>query len=69
MSKIQEVYDGWKNLVYPSKISEGVAKVRIKICVDCEFFTKRKTCGKCGCYMPAKVRSLRSKTKCPINKW
>lgn len=66
---LEEIYDGWKNFVFKSKGSELVAKTRIKLCVECEFFTERKTCKKCGCYMPAKVRSLRPQTKCPIGKW
>lgn len=33
----------------------------------CEFFSDKKTCTRCGCYMPAKIRSLN--VKCPEKKW
>lgn len=69
MSLLGEIFDGWKNLAFPSKEIEEVAKKRISICVACPTnkFTEKKTCSGCGCYMPAKVRSPRS--KCPDNFW
>lgn len=67
MSVLAEIYDGWKNYVFPSPEVEEIAKKRIEICVSCEFFTERKTCQKCGCFMPAKTRSVKS--SCPIKKW
>ena len=69
MSVLSEIYDGWKNLTFPSPQVEELAKKRIAICVDnkCGKFRKNKSCALCGCYMPAKVRS--TKSKCKIGKW
>jgi hypothetical protein len=69
MSVLSEIYDGWKNLVFPSPQVEELAKKRIAICVsnECKKFRTNKSCALCGCYMPAKVRSPRS--KCALNKW
>ena len=68
MSVLQEIYAGWKNYVFPSPAVEREAKRRIKICVEnCDKLSDRKFCTKCNCYMPAKVRSLKS--RCPLRKW
>jgi hypothetical protein len=69
MSLLNEIFEGWKNYIFPSPEIETEAKRRITICVknECGKFTKNKTCRLCGCYMPAKVRSVKS--RCPIQKW
>lgn len=69
MGKLSEIYDGWKNYVFPTPEMELKAKERISVCVknECNKFRTNNTCSICGCYMPAKVRS--PKSKCPINKW
>lgn len=67
MSILSEIYDGWKNLAFPSKEMEELAKKRIIICVNCDKFKKNKTCSLCGCYMVAKTRS--KKSKCGLRKW
>jgi len=69
MTILQEIYDGWKNYVFPNPQIEQQAKKRIEICVsnECGKFRTNKFCAMCGCYMPAKVRSPRS--KCKLNKW
>ncbi len=68
MSQLEEIYEGWKNLIFPNKQAEELAKQRIKSCVDCDQFKKdTKRCGICGCFMPAKVRSKES--ECPVKKW
>lgn len=69
MSLLQEIYNGWKNYIFPNKDIEEIAKKRIAICVKnkCGKFTPKKTCKVCGCYMPAKVRSKNS--NCPLKKW
>jgi hypothetical protein len=50
--------------------SEDLAQKRYDICMDCpvrvgQKCAKRK--GGCGCYIPCKIRS--NKSKCPKNKW
>lgn len=69
MSQLNEIYEGWKNLVFQSPEIEKEAKRRIEICAsnECGNFTKLKVCALCGCYMPAKSRNM--KMKCDINKW
>lgn len=67
MSRLSEIFDGWKNLTFKNSKIENKAKIRMKICVECPKLTNRNSCELCGCYMPAKVRS--SKSKCIINKW
>lgn len=69
MSQLAEIYAGWKNYVFPNPQIEELAKKRIAICVgnECKKFRPNKTCALCGCYMPAKVRS--PKSRCAIKKW
>jgi len=41
---------------------------RAKICMGCEYLRPTiRTCKKCGCFMPAKVRL--DFASCPIGKW
>jgi len=69
MSVLAEIFEGWKNYTFPNPQVEELAKKRMAICVsnECKRFRKNKTCALCGCYMPAKVRS--PKSKCAIKKW
>lgn len=67
-----EIYNGWKNVIFSSPEIEKMAKERAKICVECIINDKpgmrnNKTCRICGCFIPAKVRS--EKSKCPLKKW
>lgn len=67
MSRLSEIYDGWKNYAFPNSQVENIAKERIAICVECDKLKKNNSCSLCGCYMPAKVRS--PKSHCRIKKW
>jgi hypothetical protein len=69
MSQLSEIYDGWKNYVFQDPEVEEIAKKRIAICVanECKKFKVNKSCAMCGCYMPAKVRSRKS--RCLMGKW
>lgn len=69
MSQLSEIYDGWKNYVFQDPEVEEIAKKRIAICVanECKKFKTNKSCAMCGCYMPAKVRSRKS--RCLMGKW
>lgn len=67
MSLLEEIYCGWKNYVFPNKDIEELAKKRVVICVDCPKLKLNKICSSCGCYIPSKTRSPRS--RCPLNKW
>jgi len=67
MSQLTEIFEGWKNFTFQNPAVEAEAKRRMAICIDCKRLKKNNVCSLCGCYMPAKVRS--SKSKCKINKW
>ena len=67
MSRLSEIFEGWKNFTFPNPTIEKEAKRRIEICVGCSDLNQRNFCAKCGCYMPAKVRS--PKSKCRLRKW
>lgn len=69
MSRLQEIFEGWKNLTFQNPTIEKEAKRRIAICLknDCKKLNDRNYCALCGCYMPAKVRS--PKSHCRMNKW
>ena len=67
MSRLNEIYVGWKNVAFKNPEIEEVAKNRAKICVLCKNLRGNNTCKICGCYIPAKIRS--PKSKCPINLW
>lgn len=67
MSNIKEIIDGWKNYLFKSKEHEKLAINRMSTCLECDKLTKTKRCSECGCFMPAKVRT--EKSKCPLGKW
>ena len=69
MSRLAEIYEGWKNFTFPNTKVEKEAKRRMEICVNggCGKLNDRNICRLCGCYMPAKVRS--TKSRCRIRKW
>lgn len=69
MSRLSEIYDGWKNYVFQNPQIEELAKERMAICVknDCKKLKPNNVCALCGCYMPAKVRS--PKSKCLMKFW
>lgn len=67
MSLLDEIYSGWKNYMFPNPEIEEKAKKKAAICVSCPKIKPNKFCSVCGCYIPAKTRSPRS--KCPLNKW
>tara|TARA_R100001460_G_scaffold14769_1_gene32948 strand:+ start:1390 stop:1797 length:408 start_codon:yes stop_codon:yes gene_type:complete len=64
----------------PFKADKELAKKRIAICEECEYFVKKtRTCGTaifgdkigdkktCGCFMDAKTKL--SFSRCPFDKW
>lgn len=68
MSKFEEIVSGWKNYFFKDEEVENKAKVRLKICLECNHINNSNDkCTICGCFIPAKVRSLKS--KCPKSKW
>jgi hypothetical protein len=68
---LKEVWNGWKNVVFPSEKIEKLANERFRICNNCETKSKRGFCNKskggCGCPLKALLRSEES--KCKKGKW
>lgn len=65
---LDEIFDGWKHVFFETEEVRIEAKRRITICVDCpHVILKSLLCGRCGCPLTAKTRSLKS--ECPIGKW
>lgn len=78
MSKLSQIYEGWRNnLIPPKKLQEVIAltsTTRLAICDSCPHHSKfHKTirvddhCTHCGCTLAAKTKCL--SCACPINKW
>ena len=76
-SSVSEIAEGIKNNVFKQDHIEEIAKVRWMDCVNCEHLDNkgdkcaisatRPCCGKCGCSIGLKIRSLAS--SCPAGKW
>lgn len=68
---IAEVYEGFKNLAWKKSESEILARERLEICIGCDHLQRYRGfylgCDMCGCYIPAKIRSIKS--SCPIGEW
>jgi hypothetical protein len=80
---LTNIVEGFKHLIYNDPDVEFLATERAKICAKCPFAEKsgiysvvidNKTkniqgmkCGKCGCNLSAKVRSVQD--ACPLGKW
>lgn len=76
MSKIDEVAEGYWNLMMKNEGVEELAKVRNEICNTCPSNSKNQSsmfgdmlpyCKECGCLLEAKTRSPES--SCPLKKW
>lgn len=82
MSRIKEVFDGWKNHLLPPKgMEETIIEMsteRLDICRQCPFnsvnagissLIRSEYCTKCGCPLEKKTKSPTS--KCPLSppKW
>ena len=64
---LSEIISGWKNYVFPNKEVEKIATNRMMTCLDCPKLKSNKRCALCRCFMPVKVRSMKS--TCPLKKW
>ena len=70
--KAKEIAEGYSGLLksklgLSSENDEEVFAARKSICNSCLLKTKMNTCGKCGCLLSAKIRSLTS--NCPDSLW
>ena len=74
--KLEEIYIGWKNYVFPSEKVELIAKLRAPICVTCihKVYDLKKMkripqCELCGCPVHAKIRNPESECPADPPKW
>jgi hypothetical protein len=52
----------------PAEASDDLAKERLKVCDECEFFGRLlRQCKLCGCFMDLKSKLLEA--ECPADKW
>ena len=68
----KEILNGWMNVAksklgISSEQDEKIFHARREICNVCEHKTDNDRCGKCGCPLMAKTRSLI--TNCPDERW
>ena len=71
----KEIFDAWKASLKPTPKQEELAKLRLTVCLGCEFRKEvirglkwSALCGKCGCPLSKKVFSP-NYNACPIKKW
>ena len=71
----KEIFDAWIISYNPTPKQEELAKLRLEVCLGCEF--RKETikglkwsalCGKCGCPLNKKVFST-NYNACPVKKW
>ena len=71
----KEIFDAWIISYNPTPKQKELAKLRLKVCLGCEF--RKETikglkwsamCGKCGCPLSKKVFST-NHNACPLKKW
>lgn len=67
-SKLAEIVNGWKNVIFTDPKVEKLALERAKICSRCTA-NVHNICTECGCPLVAKTRSTKSTTDCPLRKW
>ena len=68
INQVQEIVNGWKNLIFQNPVSEEIGEKRSQVCIVCiNYKSQTKRCGICNCYVPAAVRS--AKKRCPKGKW
>lgn len=68
IEEINQIAEGWKNLIFKNPVSEEMGKKRVAICLPCNHYKSiTMRCGVCNCYVPAAVRS--SQKRCLKGKW
>ena len=65
--KVDEIASGWKNYFMRNPEIKTLAKERLAVCVDCEYFNSLNICILCYCPGSGKARSPES--RCKMNKW
>jgi hypothetical protein len=65
-SKLKEIYEGWKNVIFPTPEIKALAKERALVCAECDVLVFG-VCSRCCCPHMGKTHSPDS--RCPMNKW
>ena len=68
LQKLDEIQDGWKNVIWKNEEVEMVAKERATVCAKCDDNVSN-VCKNCGCPLFAKTRSMKETNKCDLKKW
>lgn len=66
--KLNEIVNGWGNVIFQSPEVEELANKRAEYCAKCPSNISN-ICGECGCVLTAKTRSTMDTNKCPLGKW
>lgn len=64
--KLENIIEGWTNVIFPNERAEQIARARAAICAPC-IFNEGNVCTKCSCPLSAKTRATGD--HCPIGKW
>ncbi len=71
MGDIKAILNGFKNLVWKTPEIEAIAMARAIVCSKCPSYQDSPVahCKACGCFLPAKVRSVKGNNFCKLGKW
>lgn len=67
MSRIEEIFDGWRYYIWPTPEIKELAEKRIKICIECEYLNIFNVCSKCFC--PCSGKAYSPESKCLDGRW
>lgn len=68
MTTLKKIAIGILKGQLPAAAKDDLAKERMKLCTQCEYFTKlSRQCKLCGCFLDMKTKLLDA--DCPIEKW
>lgn len=67
MSRLTQIYEGWKNYIFQTPEIEQLAKERMAVCAGCTYLNFLNICSRCTCPKSGKARSPES--RCPENLW
>lgn len=82
MSKIKNIFSGWKNYIIPNPVADALALERSKHCAGCPHAVHIQhlanihdkieviegyVCNICSCPLSAKLRSTEPDNACPDN--
>jgi len=57
VDKLRSILEGWSNLIWSNPMVKEVAMLRAEVCAGCSC-NEKNWCMVCGCWIPAKARSL-----------